>query len=207
MGKIAIGEIEKYSNNSNTNFLKLEDDKDTVKVRFMYNTIDDVQLDVVHEVEVGDKKRYVNCLRSYDEPVDNCPLCKSGSRPQVKLFIPVFNEDVGEVQFWQRGKSFISQLSGLCNRYNPLVGTEVEIERNGKKGDQTTRYQLYPGKSDDTKLEDLPEVPDTINGFVLDKSYDELTSYVESGTFELPQQRTSEIIQRRPVSGRTRPQF
>ena len=200
--KVNVNDVDNYSQ-AKTGFFKLENDKDVAKVRFMYNTIDDVNLDVVHEIEIGDKKRLVSCLRSYDEPVDNCPLCRECYKPQVKLFVPVYNIDADEVQFWQRGKSFISQLSGLFSRYNPLVGTAIEIERCGKKGDQTTKYMLYPSNSDDTTLDDLPDVPDSMNSFVLNKSYDELTRYVETGSFDVIEKREERSVN----SGRTRPQF
>lgn len=208
MGKIAINEVDNY-NNSGTNFFKLENDKDTAKVRFMYNTIDDVQLDVVHEITVGDKTRLVNCLRSYDEPIDNCPLCKAGIKPQVKLFVPLYNEASGEVQFWQRGKTFINSISGMCSRYNPLVGTVIEIERNGKKGEQTTRYQLYPCGTDNTTIEDLPEIPDTLNSMIMDKSFDELTKYVERGCFDDASNGSkvaeSGIARRQPINSGRKP--
>lgn len=197
MAKIQINEVEHYNNNS-TNFFKLENDRDTARVRFMYNDINDVQLDVVHEVEVNGKKRLVNCLRTYDEPVDNCPLCKAGMRPQIKLFVPVYNTDKDEVQFWQKGKTFIAQLNSLCDRYKPLVGTTIEVERNGKKGDQATKYQFFPGSSDSTTLDDLPEIPDTLNSFILNKTYDELSTYARNGSFDADGGYVD--IQRRPVN-------
>jgi hypothetical protein len=131
-------------------------------------------------------------------------------RQQIKLFVPVYNEKAGEVQYWQRGKSFINDLSGLCDRYNPLVSTKIDIQRNGKKGEQTTRYQLFPVGTDDVTIDDLPEVPDT-NGIVLNKSFDELASYAENGYFsdsERPAPRASELPRRTaPAGGRTRPNF
>lgn len=211
MAKIQIGDIDHY-NSTSTNFFKLENDRDTAKVRFMYNDINDVQLDVVHEVDVGGKKRYVNCLRTYDEPVDNCPMCKAGMRPQIKLFVPVYNINAGEVQFWQRGKSFIGQISSFCDRYKPLVGTVIEIERNGKKGEQTTKYNFYPDAADGVTMDQLPDVPDTLSGFILSKTYEEMADYVENGYFSgdaAPAVRTPEIQRRptAPVEGRTRPKF
>jgi hypothetical protein len=181
--KCRIGDAENYVS-SGGNFFKLENDGETAKIRFMYNTIDDVEYTVVHEIDAGDgKKRFVNCLRSYDEPVDNCPLCAAGSRAKPLLFMPIYNEDAKETQIWQRGRSFEGVISGLCSRYSPLVSTVIEIERHGKKGDKSTTYQPYPGKSDDVTLDDLPEKPDPVGTIVLDKNFDELSYYVEHGSF------------------------
>lgn len=184
MGKIKINEAENYRGGDSAGFFSLKDDRDTAVVRFMYDTIDDVDIDVVHEIEVDGKPRNVNCLRSYDDPIDDCPLCKAGFRQKLKMFIPVYNEDEGKVQIWQRGKTFAKQLDGLCSRYKPLVGTPIEIERQGKKGDQTTKYQMYPQQSDDTTLDDLPDVPSPIGTIIMDKSYDELAYFVENGAFK-----------------------
>lgn len=200
MAKIGINEAEFYGNSGGAGWFQLKDDRDTAKVRFMYNTVDDMSMNVVHEAEVNGKKRYINCIRTHDEPVDNCPLCRAGYKQQVKMFIPVFNEDANEVQFWSKGRTFASQLVSLASRYNPLCATVMEIERQGRKGEQTTRYQIYPDKTDNTTLDDMPEVPDIIGGIVMDKGFDELEQFVSRGSFpndEKIERREEGTIQRR----------
>lgn len=199
MARIGINEADHYKNTQGS-FFGLKDDKDTAVVRFMYNDINDVNMDVVHEIDIDGKKRFVNCLRTYDEPIDNCPLCKAGYTHQIKLFVPLYNEDTKEVQIWQRGNLFAGQISGLCSRYDPLVSTPVEIERSGKKGDQKTTYQLYPRKTDDVTLEDLPEAPNPIGTIVMDKSFDELEYYTTHGGFKgegVREREPEQTIQRR----------
>ena len=102
--------------------------------------------------------------------------------------------------------TFASQLVSLAGRYNPLCSTVMEIERQGRKGEQTTRYQIYPDKTDGTTLEDLPDVPDVIGGIVMDKSFDELEQFVSRGSFpsEKVERREEGVIQRR---GSNRPKF
>ena len=100
------------------------------------------------------------------------------------MFIPLYNEDEVEVQIWRRGRNFEGVISGLCSRYNPLVGTPVEIERHGKKGDMHTTYQPYPRQADGVTLDDLPPIPDPIGTVVLDKNFNELTEYVAKGCFD-----------------------
>lgn len=206
MAKIGINEAEHYGNSGGTGWFTLKDDKDTAKVRFMYNDVNDMSMNVVHEVEVDGKKRYVNCIRTHDEPVDNCPLCRAGYKQSVKMFVPLYNEDAGEMQIWSRGRTFASQLVSLAGRYNPLCSAVMEIERQGRKGEQTTRYQIYPDKMDDTTLEDLPDVPDVIGGIVMDKSFDELEQFVSRGSFpsDKVERREEGAIQRR---GSNRPKF
>ncbi len=203
MGKIHMNDIDNYGNNSNGSFFSLKNDKDIATVRFMYNTIEDVQGYAVHEIEVDGKKRYVNCLRAYNEPVDNCPLCAARYRVLAKIFVMLFDENTGEIKIWDRGKSFFSKLSSLCSRYNPLVATPFEIERNGKKGDTNTTYETYALATDGTTLEDLPEIPELLGTLIMDKSYEELCYFLENGEFE--DSNNEKEVRRSPSTDQRRP--
>ena len=47
-----------------------------------------------------------------------------------------------------------------------------------------TFYEFYPEPSDGTLIEDLPESPNPIGTIILDKTYDELMTYVQTGSFD-----------------------
>ena len=188
MGRVNIGEFDNYKNESSANYFKLKNDKEVAQVRFMYNGIEDVEGVAVHTVDVPGSQygRDVNCLRAYNEPLDECPLCKAGYKPKVKIFVPLYNLDANEVQIWSRSKSYGSTLSSICSRYakkGNLVNNVFEIERNGAKGDKQTQYKEYQIDNDDTELEDLPEAPDPIGTVVLDKSFEDLEYYVKHKDF------------------------
>lgn len=187
MGRFNANEAEHYGGQGGAGYFSLKNDKDVARVRFLYNGIDDVEGYAVHEVEVGGKKRYVNCLRSYNEPIDNCPFCKAKQFQTAKLFIPVYNVDEDRVQIWERGKKFFAKMSSLCARYatdNNLVSQVFEIERNGQARSTQTTYEIYPvGKADDTTLDDMPELPNILGGVVLDKTADEMEEYLQTGAF------------------------
>lgn len=188
MARFNAKDIENYGQSSNgSSFFRLENDGDLATVRFMYNTVEDVEGYAVHEIEVGGKKRYVNCLREYSDPIDMCPLCKARYKVLTKLFVMLYDVNSEEVKIWDRGKTFYSKLSSLCNRYNPLVSTPFEIERNGKKGDQKTTYETFPLKQDDTILDDLPEAPELLGTLILDKTAEELEYFLECGEFPTEQ--------------------
>ena len=184
MARFNAHEADNYGGQGGGGFFALKNDKDTAVVRFMYNDINDIEGYAVHEIEVDGKKRYVNCLREYNQPVDACPLCAAKYRVLAKLFIHLYDEESQEVKVWDRGKTFFSKLSSLCARYNPLVSTPFEIERNGKKGDTGTTYETFALDSDDITLDDLPEVPELLGTLILDKTYDELEFYLDNGYFE-----------------------
>lgn len=184
MGKFsAKQDIENYGSKGNGSFFSLKNHKDTAKVRFMYESVEDIDGYALHEVEVDGRKRYVNCLREYDDPIENCPLCAAKIRVIPKLFILLYDEDSQEVKIWDRGRTFFDRLEGLCNRYDPLVSTVFEIERNGKPNDPGTKYEFYPLGTDETLLEDLPELPEIMGGLILDKSFEDLEFFLEEGNF------------------------
>lgn len=183
MGQFNHNEADNYGNGNNGSFFSLKNDMDVAHVRFMYNNIEDVIGYAVHEIEVDGKKRYVNCLRSYNEPVDNCPLCAAKLGVKAKIFIPLYDIDDNEIKIWDRGKSYLAKLSSLTARYNPLVSMPFEIERRGKKGDTNTTYETYPMERDDITLEDLPEIPQVLGTIILDKTYEELDIYLTEGAF------------------------
>lgn len=184
MARFNIQEADNYGGQGGGGFFSLKNDKDVATVRFMYNTIDDVEGYAVHELEVDGRKRYVNCLREYNQPVDDCPLCAAKQRVIAKLFVHVYDEESQEIKIWDRGKTFFSKISSLCARYNPLVSTPFEIERNGKKGDTSTTYETYALATDDLTLEDLPEAQELLGTLILDKTYEELEFYLSNGYFE-----------------------
>lgn len=188
MAQFDIKQADNYGGSMQGGFFGLKNDKDSAQVRFMYESIDDVTGYSVHEVDIDGKKRYVNCLREYNEPMDKCPLCQQQEKLIAKMFIPLYNLDTQEVQVWDRGKNFVPTITSLCTRYNPLVSTPIEIERNGKRGDRETTYMTYPLQSDEVMLKDLPELPDVLGTIVLDKPYDDLIHYLQYGEFPAAQQ-------------------
>lgn len=196
MARFNTETADKYGGQGGAGYFSLKNDKDVARVRFMYNGIDDVEGYAVHQVEIDGKKRYVNCLREYNEPKDKCPFCREGMFTTAKLFVPLYNVDEDKVQVWERGKKFVAKISSICARYPNVVSHVFEIERNGKKGEQTTTYEIYEVDKDETTLEDLPEASNSLGTIVLDKSADDMDFFLDNGYFppdgdEVPVRRRS----------------
>lgn len=198
MARFTMAEADNYSQSNAGSYFSLKDDKDTARVRFLYGSVDDIIGYAVYKVPVGDKERYVNAIRAYNEPLENDPFAMAGYKVQAKLFIPLFNIDTGEVQFWERGKTYFSKLSSMANRYNPLYNEVVEIERNGKKGDTSTDYAFFPIEHSEFDMSEI-EIPDPLGTIILDKTYDEMQYYVDHGCFP----ETSEQVAERRTAART----
>ena len=197
MARFTADTMDKYGGQGGTGYFSLKNDMDVATVRFLYDSVEDVEGYAVHEVEIDGKKRYVNCLREYNQPVDDCPFCRAKKYQVAKLFIPLYNEDEGKVQVWERGKKFFSKLSGVLSRCraDSLVQQKFEIERHGKSGDTQTQYEIFETKEgpDDARLEDFEE-PVIMGRLILDKSADDMEFYLENKYFppedEVPTRRS-----------------
>lgn len=198
MSRFNMADSDNYGNNNSGSFFTLKDDKDTAKVRFLYNTIDDVEGYVVHEIEVDGKKRYVNCLRNYNDPIDKCPFCAAQMKVKPKLFIKLYNEDAKECQIWERGKNYFQRIASLAAHYNPLVNQIVEVERSGKKGDMQTTYEFYPTENKPVNLDDY-ECAEPLGTIILDKTEEEMNEFINTGSF--PATANSEGTEKPPFEG------
>ena len=195
MARVRLDEADRYGGSGGAGFFQLKNDGDKAKVRIMYDTIDDVDVYSVHEIDAVDEngrvimgknnrpvKKYVNCLRKYDDPIDDCPFCREGRNVTVKIFIPIYNIDQDKVQIWERGKNYSKRLARIASKYDSIVSQVFEIERDGAAGYQKTEYYIEPvGKPDGTTLEDLPPIEKFAN--LLEKSADDMEYYLQEGQF------------------------
>jgi len=174
-GKDSIKQyIKKYSGGG-VDFFSLKDDGDTATVRLLHGLDDDLEIALVHEVEIAGKKKYVECLE------DDCPLCQQG-KPALKLYIFVYDYEDEKIKVWERGISIVDHLLGFIERYGRLDNRDYEIQRHGKKGSTKTSYQFFPGDKEELAAkfgeEDLPKRPDLYGRFVLQYSKEEMVSLI-----------------------------
>lgn len=194
MARLTGENIEQFSSGSGNNrsYFSLKDDKDTARVRFLYSGAEDIEGFTVHRVKVGDRERYVNCLYEDGGAISDCPFCEAKYPKFAKLFVPLYNEDADQLQIWERGQKFYGQIASLCSRYPNIVSRAFDIERNGKKGDTSTTYSIFPvGDGDGTTVQDIlddlgiDELPNPVGTIVLDKSADDMGYYVENKEFPI----------------------
>lgn len=187
MARARLEDAGNYAGQGGTGFFQLQDDGDTAEVRFMYETIDDIQLDILHSLDTGKKNKYgnpitqyVDCLRTYKDPVDACPFCKAGKPQLARLIIPIYDVDQNKTFIWDRGRKYFKRFTKMSTRYPNLVSQVFEIEREGVRGDQQTEYSFEAiGQPDDTTLADLPPVPDIRKGYVWEKTADDMKYFLE----------------------------
>lgn len=196
MGRVAFADIEKFQASAR-GFFKLENDRDTAQVRFLYKKIDDLDQDIfcVHRITVDGQPRYVNCLREGpNDPVSDCRFCQENWSRGVRMFLQIAvatefdkktKEDTAwEVKVWDRGPNFAKKIEGVFSRVRgDICGTMFEIERQGKKGDQQTDYGIFAVNTDGVELNDLPERKDLLGTVVMDKTFEEMDAFIETDQF------------------------
>ena len=183
MARVSYEDSEKYFSGSGSDWFQLKNDGDVARVQFMLNSIDDIPIFSTHRVKIGDKERYVDCLRSPHDPIDACPFCAAGMPAKAVRFIIMFQHDDNKVKIWERGRQFISKLQGLINRYNPLEEKVFEIERHGKAGDTGTKYEIYPLDGVEPVNMDDVEVPELEGTLILQKTAEEMEYFLDNDKF------------------------
>lgn len=183
MARVSYEDSEKYFSGSGSDWFQLKNDGDVARVQFMLNSIDDIPIFSTHKVKVGDKERYVDCIRNPQDPIDACPFCAAGLPAKAVRFIVMFQHDDNKVKIWERGRQFISKLQGLINRYNPLEDKVFEIERHGKAGDTSTKYEIYPLDGVEPVNMDEVEMPELEGSLILQKTAEEMEYYLDTGNF------------------------
>ena len=168
---------ENFKSNEGNEFFSLKNDMDTATVRFLYEDENDLDTYIVHEVEINGKKRYVDCLQK------DCPLCGSGNRPKLKLFLQLLDTRDNKVKTWERGQKFIPTILGLFGKYGALVNREYDIERHGAKGSTSTTYAVYALDKDNKKLSDFPEKQNFEGSYIIVMTAEEMKTFLETGSY------------------------
>ena len=183
MARITNEQADKYYSGGSSEWFQLKNDGDVARVQFMFDSIEDIPTFSTHRIKIGDKERQVDCLRMPGDPIEKCPLCEAGIPARAARFVIMYQLDDQKVKIWERGRQFISKLQGLINRYSPLSEHVFEIERHGRAGDQSTKYEIYP--VDNVQAEDVSQMdkPELEGSLVLQKSADEMNEYLETGEF------------------------
>lgn len=223
MSRVKIDDFEKYeqstSSNNKFDFFNLDNDGDSAVVRFMYESLDEIEGVAVHTVSVNGKDRKVACLREYGDPLGNCPFCEAKLSVSPRLFLEMKQYErtpdgraltgAEKTVIWERGRSFIKKLTALAANYSPLCDYFFIVTRCGKKGDTNTSYEVLEYRGDSSKVVDraLSEEPyDPVGTLVWDKNYEEMKVYLETQNF--PRNDDTQVVRRdRQPEQQAQPQY
>ncbi len=177
-GRDQIKEYMKKYSGGGVDYFSLKDDGDTAKVRILHEDDSDLEVILVHKVEVEGNERWIECLE------EDCPFCETYTKPTIKLFIILYDHADEKLKCWERGPSMLDQLFGFIDRYGHLNNRDYDIVRHGKKGNKKTTYQLFPGdekgpiKDSKGNEIEMPERPKVYGRFVLQMTKEEMLDHI-----------------------------
>lgn len=186
MARFKISEAEKFGGQGGAGFFSIKNVGESKRIRFMYNSSDEVEAYAVHEVKVNGKKRAVDCLRNADDSLDVCPFCKNKMYPQVRVYIPVYDVEEDRMKIWERGKSYIPKLRKIFEENaldKPLLSTVFDVTKV-LDDNQLVKYEVEPSYSGTLTMEDFEvDFSPVYGNLVLVKTEDEMEKYLEAGCF------------------------
>lgn len=181
--------MKKYDNGgfSKTGWFQLKDDGDTATVRLLHKGEVGVEdgtgepeydfpIYEVHKLDVdgSGRDRTVLCKG------ESCELCKSGNKPQLRMFLQMVNLDEKDkdkqVQLWERGLTDIKAMIGLTGEYGDLTQRDIKIKRSGAKGSMKTTYQYFPK---DKSEREIPTPQNLVGSLILDLNCEEQIKAIE----------------------------
>ncbi|MBQ2856719.1 MAG: hypothetical protein IJE78_06285 [Bacteroidaceae bacterium] len=134
---MAFKKMTDYNQERYGGLFRLVNDGDSARVVFLYRSVDDVLIADTHYVKSANYSGYVHCCGR------GCPACGKGIRVQTKLFIPLYNLDTNEIQFFDRNVNFEAQLSKDVFENYPNPSQYVfTITRHGEPRSLDTKYEL-----------------------------------------------------------------
>lgn len=174
----------------------LKNDGDSALVRIMHDTTSSFDIQTVHDVKKADgKTNRVSCLRSTpSEPLDNCPLCRSGNATKTRLFIHMllYVDGTTKSVIWERSatgrNNYAMKLAEMIKEYGPLSNCLFKIVRHGAAGSMETTYDIlyappttYPDdqypRPEDNPFEGV-KIP-----YLMDKTAEEMEQFIVTGSF------------------------
>lgn len=181
---------------NSVSFFSLKDDGEEAVVRFIYNDPSEFDVVTIHDVRIDNKLRRINCLRNPNESLENCPLCHRGDKVNTKFFIKLVQylpNEKGELvpvpKVWERSPSFAKTLKSYYEDYGTLNDCIFKIKRHGVKGSTDTKYDILFANPQVYKPEVYVKDFSGFDGFslnrymVLDKSFEEMQTFVGTGSF------------------------
>lgn len=205
MAQVRFDEVNFGGNSNNkyqVTFFKLEDDNDEAIVRIMHDSTADFDILTTHQIsEDGKYRGRVSCLRNPREELTKCPLCAANVPVQQRMYIHLLWYVPGEngtivpqAAVWERSISYANQIKSYIDSYGPMSDVICKIVRHGKKGDQSTRYDIIPNLNkqvyrDDIYVKDVSLFGDytALGNAVQDRSFDDLSTYVQTGHMPVKQ--------------------
>lgn len=134
---MAFQSLTDYNDNINHGYFLIGDGEHT-NVIFLLRSPSDIMVNAMHYINTSEYSGYVDCNGK------GCAVCGCGRNipVQMRCFLPVYNMDTNQVEFWDRSKYWVNKnMPQLFERYSNLSEFIFTISREGS-GRDDTRYHI-----------------------------------------------------------------
>ena len=182
---MAFKSVEEFNDNRYHGMFRLINDGEGADVIFLYQSMKDMLVAQAHYIKSADYSGYVHCCDK------GCPACGKGIRVQTKLFVPIYNIEKDEIQFWDRSMKFEPQLEkDVFQRFPNPSEFVFRITRHGIPNDVNTTYSIEAvGKNTIGSYSQLlakfqAKMPDYYSEIIRDVSISELSRMLQNSGSE-----------------------
>lgn len=179
---MAFKSVKSYNEEKFGGFFLLRNDGDYADVVFLYQSVEDVLVADVHYIKSPEYSGYAHCCGK------GCPACAKGIRTQTKLFIPVYNIQADEIQFFDRTMRFEPQLQqDVFSKFPNPSDFVFRITRHGAAGSVDTTYEIVAvGKNNTMPYASIlakhnATMPEYYNVICKEMSAQEMKSLLDAG--------------------------
>ena len=202
MAQISFDAIPETTNENSgqqnsVDFFNLRNDGDEAIVRIMHDSTSSFNIFTVHDqINVGGKRRKVNCIRDPQAATAECPLCASGNGIVNRIYINMLQytqNQQGQIEakpvVWERSLAYATRLKNLIDEYGPLSESIFKIKRCGAAGSMDTTYEIFFCNPKVFRDDLYPRVDDAFNSYsalgtiILNKNFNDLNTFVATGSF------------------------
>ena len=164
----------------------LQNDNDYADVVFLYQSQDDVLIADAHYIKSATYNGYCHCTGA------GCPACEKHIRIQPKLFIPLYNINTNQIEFWDRTPVILPQITkDVFSSYPNPSEFIFRITRHGESGDRGTRYQIMAIAKNKTPYAELlaqvgAVMPDCYEHIIKDAPASEISGWLSTSSSGSP---------------------
>lgn len=176
MAKFSFDQMMQHTTGGGSSFFSLKENEEA-RVRFLYNTFNDIEGYTVHEFNKNNNYATIVCARQEGESKEVCKWCMMDNKPVNRVIVPVYNEDNGELQYWKRSEQWIKdtllpQIEEVVKLGAAISSQVYKVKRKGK-GLDTVYSLIQIGGPDGKTKEQFGEIKDPFSiNMIREADYD-----------------------------------
>lgn len=156
-------------------FFNLNQDGDTAIVRLLHSSVDTIESNLTHKIELDGKKKRIKCIG------EGCPFCANDSVVDKRIYVHLYDYTDNKEKVWDRTDKIIPEFQKIQESWGALNTAVVKITR---KGNEFPKYEV--SIQNPTAFADVPNdlVDKPIAKFyALNRKKEDIETFLLTGKF------------------------